>query len=104
MSEVAVLAVVSWPPNRSSVADSLMAWGHKKDTAVTSALSRARELVFTRGEGAPVQYLHAELLPVPGAAVYQLLQSVPVLGLFIRLLQLLPDVLLDLGVDEVSGF
>lgn len=54
--------------------------------------------------GAAAQYLHAELLSAPGAAVDQLLQSVPVLGLSVRPLQLLLDVLLDLGVDEVSGF
>lgn len=71
---------------------------------VTPPFSRTQELVLTLWAEALVQYLHAELLSVPGAAVDQLLQSVSVLRLVVRLLQLLLDVLLDLGVDEVSGF
>jgi len=46
-------------------------------------------------------YLHAEGFPVLPAAVDELLQSVSVFGLLVRLQQLLLDVLLYLGVDEV---
>lgn len=47
------------------------------------------------------QYLHAKWFPVLLAAVYELLQSISVLGLLVRFLHLLLDVLLDLGVYKI---
>lgn len=54
----------------------------------------------TRGVSAP-SYLHAERLPALPAAVDELLKSISVFGPSVCFLQLLLDVLLDLGVDEV---
>lgn len=46
-------------------------------------------------------YLHAEWFSILLAAVYELLQGVSIFGLLVRLLNLLLDVLLYLGVNEV---